>query len=177
MMSENELSEDGVTGHTGSVSGQQRVAGKQPAGADGRPGAAGGLPAVVLALQKTTHHTLHALSAALADLSINAAEINALANLGDGGIVSVRQLSDRTGTRASTLTGVLDRLENRGYLTRELDPADRRSFRLPLTEAGQAVADRVLAAVANLEREALGRLSATQLAGYHAVITALQEAC
>ena len=57
------------------------------------------------------------------------------------------------------------------------DPADRRSFRLPLTEAGQAVADRVLAAVADLEREALGRLSATQLAGYHAVITALQEAC
>jgi MarR family transcriptional regulator, organic hydroperoxide resistance regulator len=170
MISGNELSEDGVTGHAGSVSGR-------PAGADGRPGAAGGLPGVVLALQKTTHHTLHALSAALADLSINAAEINALANLGDGGTVNVRQLSDRTGTRASTLTGVLDRLENRGYLTRELDPADRRSFRLPLTEAGQAVADRVLAAVANLEREALGRLSATQLAGYHAVITALQEAC
>jgi MarR family transcriptional regulator, organic hydroperoxide resistance regulator len=170
MISGNELSEDGVTGHAGSVSGR-------PAGADGRPGAAGGLPGVVLALQKTTHHTLHALSAALADLSINAAEINALANLGDGGTVNVRQLSDRTGTRASTLTGVLDRLENRGYLTRELDPADRRSFRLPLTEAGQAVADRVLAAVANLERDALGRLSATQLAGYHAVITALQEAC
>ena len=143
----------------------------------GLPGAAGGLPGVVLALQRTTHHTLHALSAALADLSLNAAEINALANLGDGGTVNVRQLSDRTGTRASTLTGVLDRLENRGYLTRELDPADRRSFRLPLTEAGQAVADRVLAAVADLEREALGRLSATQLAGYHAVITALQEAC
>jgi len=159
------------------VSGQPGVAGKLPGGAAGWPGAAGGLPGVVLALQKTTHHTLHALSAALADLSINAAEINALANLGDGGTVNVRQLSDRTGTRASTLTGVLDRLENRGYLTRELDPADRRSFRLPLTEAGQAVADRVLAAVADLEREALGRLSATQLAGYHAVITALQDAC
>ena len=159
------------------ISGNE-VTGNEVAGSgSGPPGATGGLPGVVLALQKTTHHTLHALSAALADLSLNAAEINALANLGDGGTVNVRQLSDRTGTRASTLTGVLDRLENRGYLTRELDPADRRSFRLPLTEAGQAVADRVLAAVANLERDALGRLSATQLAGYHAVITALQEAC
>jgi len=29
----------------------------------------------------------------------------------------------------------------------------------------------------DLERDALARLSATQLAGYHAVITALQEAC
>jgi MarR family transcriptional regulator, organic hydroperoxide resistance regulator len=131
----------------------------------------------VLALHRTTHHTLHVLSAALADLNLSAAEINALANLGGGGTVNVRQLSEKTGIRTSTLTGLLDRLENRGYLTRELDPADRRSFRLPLTETGQAVAARVLGAVAELERDALARLSATQLAGYHAVITALQEAC
>jgi DNA-binding MarR family transcriptional regulator len=132
---------------------------------------------VVLALQRATHRTLHALSAALADLNLSAAEINALANLGEGGALSIRQLSERTGTRASTLTGLLDRLENRGYVTRELDPADRRSFRLPLTEAGQAVATRVLTAIADLEREALSGLSGTQIAGYHAVLTALQEAC
>ncbi len=131
----------------------------------------------MLALHRTTHHTLHVLSAALADLNLSAAEINALANLGGGGTVNVRRLSEKTGTRTSTLTGLLDRLENRGYLTRELDPADRRSFLLPLTEAGQAVAARVLDAVAELERGALARLSATQLAGYHAVITALREAC
>jgi MarR family transcriptional regulator, organic hydroperoxide resistance regulator len=133
-----------------------------------------GLPDPVLALQRATHRTLHALSIALADLNLSAAEINALANLGDGGTLNVRQLSERTGTRASTLTGLLDRLENRGYLTRELDPGDRRSFRLPLTEAGQATATRVLAAIADLERDALSRLSAEQIAGYHAVITALQ---
>ena len=131
----------------------------------------------MLALQRATHHTLHALSTTLADLNLSAAEINALANLGEGGTLNIRQLGERTGTRASTLTSLLDRLENRGYLARELDPADRRSFRLPLTEAGQAVAARALAAIADLERNALSRLDATQLAGYHAVITALQEAC
>ena len=130
----------------------------------------------MLALQRATHHTLHVLSAALADLNLSAAEINALANLGEGGTLSIRQLSEQTGTRASTLTSLLDRLENRGYLARELDPADRRSFRLPLTKAGQAAAAQVLAAIADLERSALSRLDATQLAGYHAVITALQEA-
>ncbi len=130
----------------------------------------------MLALQRATHRTLHTLSAALADLNLSGAEINALANLGDGGTLNVRQLSERTGTRASTLTGLLDRLEHRGYLTRELDPADRRSFRLPLTEAGQAAATRVLTTIAALERNALSRLSATQIAGYHAVITALLEA-
>ena len=132
---------------------------------------------MVLALHRTTHRTLHALSSALAGENLSAAEINALANLGEGGTLNVRELSEQTGTRASTLTGILDRLENRGYLTRELDPADRRSFRLPLTGAGQAVAARVLAAIAEVERGALARLSATQIAGFHAVITALQEAC
>jgi MarR family transcriptional regulator, organic hydroperoxide resistance regulator len=62
------------------------------------------------------------------------------------------------------------------YLTRELDPSDRRSFRLPLTPDGQAAAARVLSAIADLERHALAGLSADQMAGYHAVITALQEA-
>lgn len=130
----------------------------------------------MLALHRTTHHTLHALSAALAELNLTAAEINALANLADRGALNVRELAAETGTRATTLTGVLDRLESRGFLTRELDAADRRSFRLPLTEAGRTVAERVRAAVADLEGGALARLSATQIAGFHAVIAALQEA-
>jgi MarR family transcriptional regulator, organic hydroperoxide resistance regulator len=131
----------------------------------------------VLALHRTAHCTLHALGSALADLNLGAAEVNALANLADRGALSVRELSAETGTRATTLTGVLDRLESRGYLTRELDATDRRSFRLPLTQAGQAAAARVRAAVADIERDALAGLSATQIAGFHAVITALQEAC
>jgi len=39
------------------------------------------------------------------------------------------------------------------------------------------VAARVHAAIADLERHALDHLTATQIAGYHAVISALQEAC
>jgi MarR family transcriptional regulator, organic hydroperoxide resistance regulator len=124
-------------------------------------------------MHRTTHCTLHALGRALADLNLGAAEINALANLADRGALSVRELSAETGTRATTLTGVLDRLESRGYLTRELDATDRRSFRLPLTEAGRAVAARVRGAVADVERDALAGLSATQIAGFHAVITGL----
>ena len=130
----------------------------------------------MLALHRTTHHTVHALSSALADLNLTAAEINALANLADRGALSVRELCAETGTRATTLTGVLDRLENRGYLTRELDATDRRSFRLPLTEAGQEVAERVRAAVSDLEGDALARLSPTQIAGFHAVVAALRAA-
>ena len=38
------------------------------------------------------------------------------------------------------------------------------------------MAAQVLAAIADLERNALSGLDAAQLAGYHAVITALREA-
>jgi MarR family transcriptional regulator, organic hydroperoxide resistance regulator len=115
------------------------------------------------------------LIAALADLRLTPAELNVLANLADRGALSVSQLSAQTGTKASTLTSVLDRLEHRGYLTRELDAQDRRSFRLVLTAAGGTTADRIHGAVADLERRALAPLTASQIAGFHAVITALQE--
>lgn len=130
----------------------------------------------VLALQRATHATLHALGNALADLRLTAAEINVLGNLAGRGALSVSQLCTETGIKASTLTNVLDRLEYRDYLLRELDAADRRSFRLRLTDSGVAVAARVRDAVAALENHVLGGLSADQIAGFHAVITALQEA-
>jgi DNA-binding MarR family transcriptional regulator len=130
---------------------------------------------VLLALQRATHRTLHSLTTALADLDLTASEINTLANLADGRARNVRELAEDTGTRATTLTGVLDRLERRGYLTRELDPADRRSFRLTLTAPGRAAARKVRAAVTELESGALSGLSARQLAGCHAVVTALLE--
>ena len=130
---------------------------------------------VLLALQRATHRTLQALGSALADLDLTASELNTLANLADGRPRSVRVLGQDTGTRGTTLTGVLDRLERRGYLTRALDPADRRSFRVSLTDQGQTIAARVRQAVTDLERTALAGLSSRQLAGFHAVVAALQE--
>jgi DNA-binding MarR family transcriptional regulator len=135
-----------------------------------------GEPSVLLALQRATHHTLHTLAKTLAHLNLTASEINTLANLADGQPPNLRALSLHTGTQATTLTGILDRLERRGYLTRQLDPADRRSFRVTLTGQGRTIATQVRSAVADLERTALAGLSPRQLAGYHAVIAALQEA-
>jgi DNA-binding MarR family transcriptional regulator len=110
----------------------------------------------------------------LASLDLTSSEINTLANLADGRARSVRELATDTGTRSTTLTGVLDRLERRGYVARELDPDDRRSFRISLTGPGRAVARKVGTAVTELETTALAGVSARQLAGYHAVVSALE---
>jgi len=118
---------------------------------------------------------VHALATTLAELDLTPSELNTLANLADGRPRNVRALGEDTGTRATTLTGVLDRLERRGYLTRELDSADRRSFRVILTDQGRTIAAQVRDAVADLERAALAGVPGQQLAGFHAVVTALQE--
>ena len=135
-----------------------------------------GLPGIVLALHRTTHHTLHALGGALADLNLGAAEINALANLADRGALNVRELSAETGTRATTLTGVLDRLENRGYLDQGAG-SDRPAVVPAAADRGGPGGSR--AGPGRRHRPRAGRaarLSETQIAGFHAVVAALQAA-
>ena len=130
---------------------------------------------VILALHRATHATLHALTTALADLDLPAADIDVLAILADGAGRTVGALATATATRPSTLTSLLDRLIKRGYIERELDPADRRSFLISLTPAGRAVAQHGAAAIADIERQALAAVTPAQRAGFHTVIDALTE--
>jgi MarR family transcriptional regulator, organic hydroperoxide resistance regulator len=130
---------------------------------------------LILALHRATHATLHILAVSLADLALTASEINVLANLADRRNRSVGELASDTATKPTTLTSVLDRLVRRGYVTRELDPSDRRSFRVSLTADGRGVADAVRTAVDDLERTALAAISDTDLAGFLAVTRALTE--
>ena len=130
---------------------------------------------VILALHRATHATLHALTTALADLDLPAADIDVLAILADGAGRTVGALATATATRPSTLTSLLDRLIKRGYIARELGPADRRSFLISLTPAGRAVAQHGAAAIADIERQALAAVTPAQRAGFHTVIDALTE--
>jgi MarR family transcriptional regulator, organic hydroperoxide resistance regulator len=133
-------------------------------------------PGVVLALHRATHATLQALAVRLAQLDLPASEINVLANLAGHDPLTVGALAAATATRPTTLTSVLDRLVRRGYVARDVDPADRRSFLVSLTPAGQHAARTVSAAVRELERGALARVSPAQRAGFFAVVDALSEA-
>ncbi|SFX10919.1 MarR family protein [Streptomyces atratus] len=90
----------------------------------------------LLALQRVTHATLQVLAAELVDLDLTASEINALANLADGRGRTVSELGAAVGTRPTTLTSVLDRLERRGHITRGASPGDRRAVLIELTSSG-----------------------------------------
>jgi DNA-binding MarR family transcriptional regulator len=131
---------------------------------------------IVAALQQATHVTLRALSVRLANLDLTPSEQNVLAVLADGTRRAVGDLAAETGSRPTTLTSVLDRLERRRLARRRLDPADRRSFLVTLTPAGRRAASSVRDAIADLERAALAGLTPEQLAGFRAVARALTQA-
>jgi MarR family transcriptional regulator, organic hydroperoxide resistance regulator len=130
---------------------------------------------VILALHRATHATLHALGARLAGLDMPAPDMNALANLADGARRTVGELARATATKPTTLTSVLDRLARRGFIARELDPGDRRSFLISLTPDGEAAARAVAAAVGDLELQALASVTEAELAGFRAVVRAVLE--
>jgi DNA-binding MarR family transcriptional regulator len=131
---------------------------------------------LILALHRASHATLGALASRLNGLNLTASEINVLANLADGRTRSIGELGSDTATKPTTLTSVLDRLVRKDYVTRELDPADRRSFRVSLTADGRRVAGAARAAADDLERVALAAITDADLAGFRAVTRALSEA-
>lgn len=129
----------------------------------------------MLALQRATHATLQVLSAELVDLGLTASEINALANLADGRGRTVSELGAAVGSRPTTLTSVLDRLERRGHITRGSRPGDRRSVLIELTPSGQSAATTIRQAIGDLEHRALDGLPDDAIAHLRTALQALTE--
>jgi MarR family transcriptional regulator, organic hydroperoxide resistance regulator len=130
---------------------------------------------LILALHRATHATLGALQARLAVLDLGPSEINTLANLADGRARSIGELAADTATKPTTLTSVLDRLVRRGYVMRQLGPADRRSFVVSLTDTGRPVADAARAAMGDIEHAVLITVTGAELAGFRAVTQTIME--
>jgi DNA-binding MarR family transcriptional regulator len=64
------------------------------------------------------------------------AQADVIFTLGNTQGMNCKEIGERTLITKGTLTGVLDRLESRGLVVREPDPADGRRFRIVLTESG-----------------------------------------
>jgi DNA-binding MarR family transcriptional regulator len=76
-------------------------------------------------------------------------------------------LAHRLGVTARALTPITDGLESEGLAVRVVDPADRRAFKLELTEAGAAQTEKITELQAEISERifgALGRQEQRQLA-------------
>jgi MarR family transcriptional regulator, organic hydroperoxide resistance regulator len=129
----------------------------------------------IVALEAAVHRVLGHLAAELSDLRLRQAEVNVLAQLAPGSPRSVGDLAAATGQRSSTLTGVLDRLEERRLVRRRVNPADRRSFTIALTASGERAATRVHAGFAALDERVRADLPPSATDGFHRVLDALER--
>ena len=77
--------------------------------------------------------------------SLAAAEFRLLMLLNGHGATNLVTLADRLLVNSSTALRMVDRLVNRGLVSRRVNPASRREVLLRLTETGQRIVDEVTA--------------------------------
>ncbi|WP_202872711.1 MarR family winged helix-turn-helix transcriptional regulator [Kribbella soli] len=130
---------------------------------------------LLVLLQRATHVTLQVLGTELADLGLTASELNVLANLADGRPRTVSEIGVAAGVRPTTLTGVLDRLADKGLLTRAARSGDRRAVEISLTAAGARTAARVAKAFKAVEDRALDDVPESAVKQARRVLKALAE--
>ena len=131
---------------------------------------------IVQSLRRATHLVSEALAAELEALELTQGEMHVLADLaGTSGEATLGELHRAFGHRHSTVTGILDRLERKGLIERPADPGDRRTRPVRLTADGRLAAARVTRAIARIDAAVEARTRAADVAGYRAVLAALEE--
>jgi DNA-binding MarR family transcriptional regulator len=133
------------------------------------------IPPIVPVLEHATHAVALWIERTFSDLRLSQAEAHVLAYLAEQGSCSINDLHHSFGHKRSTLTSLLDRLENRGWILRTAHPTSRRLVQVELTATGGPVAERVSAAVRSLEERLLARIGHEDAATLLQVIHSLEE--
>ncbi len=131
-----------------------------------------------LQLIPDVHRATHRIAIEIArcpGVSVTQGEAHILVHLHAQGESSIAQLHAALAHKRSTLTSILDRLVERKLVTRGVDPGDRRSFRIKLTQAGARAAAKIHTHLQALESQALKGVSPAQLRAFTALITRLAQ--
>jgi DNA-binding MarR family transcriptional regulator len=78
--------------------------------------------------------------------------------------LKVTDIARKAGLDSSTMTGLLDRMERDGLVTRNTDAADRRTLRIYLTEEGKRIHEPVIAETCRVLDELFGKIPEQDLA-------------
>lgn len=128
---------------------QQRVK-ASPASAAGR---------VLVALRRIVHALdLHSHEL-VANFGITGPQLFCLRTLVETGPLTVTDLARLVYLSPATVVGILDRLENKTWITRERDGADRRRVRVAATDGGRRLVERAPSPLQTRLGDAFGVLS------------------
>jgi DNA-binding MarR family transcriptional regulator len=131
-----------------------------------------------LRLVPPIHRATHRIGlylAALRDDTFSQGEAHILALLATAAPATVAELHRGLAHKRSTLTSILDRLVERGLITRAVDEQDRRTFVITPTARGKTVAGRVKRHLRDLERAVARRVTADEIETFLKVVTAVEE--
>ncbi len=131
-----------------------------------------------LRLVPPIHRATHRIGLYLADLrddGLSQGEAHILALLATSAPATIAELHRGLAHKRSTLTSILDRLADRGFITREVGVRDRRTFVITPTAKGLQIARRVHRHLTNLEEAVGRRVTADDLKGFMKVVSAVEH--
>jgi DNA-binding MarR family transcriptional regulator len=130
-----------------------------------------------LTLIPDIHRATHQIGLYIArcpGLALSQGEAHILAFLHEHSPATVGEVHAALAHKRSTLTSLLNRLEDRRFAVRELHPANRKTFLIRLTPAGVKAAAKIADWLAKLEAQALNGLSATQVRDLRATLARIE---
>ncbi|HVY11713.1 MAG TPA: MarR family transcriptional regulator [Mycobacteriales bacterium] len=103
------------------------------------------------------------MEALLAPFGLSNGGFNVLMVLaGSESSLTPTQIGERVVARGSTVTGLVDTLERRGYVKRRADPKDRRRVLVAITPRGRDVTSAASAAIVRSDEEVMAIFSAAE---------------
>lgn len=111
----------------------------------------------------------------LQKLGVGSAEARALFMVSFQESCTVGELGRMMGHKSSTLSSILNRLDQRGLIARQTYSRDRRSFEVTLSRKGKTLAKRLREIMLQLEKQLDSEISERDLQGFHKVMQAIDQ--
>jgi len=102
-------------------------------------------------------------------------QYQALREIAKNGAMLMREISDAMLVTPANVTGIVDRLEEKGLITRKISQGDRRATIVELTPEGRAVQERVAKKQGELVQRALGTFTADEQRTLRGLLQKLQR--
>lgn len=133
---------------------------------------------MTLRLVPPIHRATHRIGlflAGLRDQGLSQGEAHILALLATSAPATIAELHRGLAHKRSTLTSILDRLAERGLVTRAVGAEDRRTFVIALTAKGRPIARRVHRHLSDLEDAVARRLTADEIETFMKVAAVVED--
>lgn len=113
---------------------------------------------ILLALRRIMRSMDIASRLLISQYGLTTPQLICLQHLQEQGPMTTGMLAQTVALSPATVTGILDRMERRGLVTRERRPEDKRRVLVALTEGGRAAAEAAPSYMAERLSQALKRL-------------------